>query len=373
MKINSFFTALLCFLGFVTHGLGQVPSLINYQGRLADANGAPVTGSKNFTLSIYDGETEGGLLYSEDIGAVTLDDNGVYSFQFGESGTSQATATKSVGVADGVENVFNTVLPEEATGIVSITDGTYIWTPEAGSTAPTSFIGSYDGTSKTASAIYIGAAPEAGTEISVNYQNSTGGIAEALGSGLEHWLELSIDGANEASRTKILAVPFAKQSATAYTAAAISGSNSYNWRPEIWSPSAHPNQMRQTYPIYQIPGRLDQLASVECIIPQYFARVDQIRLSVWHTFYRTPETNPAIVKIIEITPSPYAERVIFTSNTPSEIRENQTPFNKNVILQPNIELQTDKIYKIRLEAYRYYSRYGTITSFNVIGKTTPHN
>ncbi|MDB4520399.1 hypothetical protein N9118_12710 [Akkermansiaceae bacterium] len=69
--------------------------MINYQGRLADASGAPVTGSKNFTLSIYDGETEGSLLYSEDIGAVTLDDNGVYSFQFGESGTSQATATKS--------------------------------------------------------------------------------------------------------------------------------------------------------------------------------------------------------------------------------------------------------------------------------------
>jgi len=113
----------------------QVPSLINYQGRLTDANGAPVTGSKNFTLSIYDGETEGSLLYSEDIAAVTLDDNGVYSFQFGESGTSQATATKSVGVADGIKNVFNTVLPDSAMGVSSIGDGTYTWTPTNGSYA----------------------------------------------------------------------------------------------------------------------------------------------------------------------------------------------------------------------------------------------
>jgi hypothetical protein len=190
----------------------QVPSLINYQGRLTDANGAPVTGSKNFTLSIYDGETEGSLLYSEDIAAVTLDDNGVYSFQFGESGTSQATATKSVGVADGIKNVFNTVLPEEATGIVSITDGTYTWTPEAGSTAPTSFIGSYDGASKTVSAIYIGGGPSGGVEISAVYKSETDGISAALASGNEHWLELSIDGTTQSSRVRILAVPFAQRS-----------------------------------------------------------------------------------------------------------------------------------------------------------------
>ena len=192
-----------------TSAHAAVPGLINYQGRLADANGAPVTGSKNFTLSIYDGETEGSLLYSEDIGAVTLDDNGVYNFQFGESGTSQATATKSVGVADGIKNVFNTVLPDSAMGVSSIGDGTYTWTPTNGSSSPTSFIGSYDAASKTVSAIYIGAVPEAGTEITVNYQNSTSGIAAALASGSEQWLQLSIDGTQQASRTKILSVPFA--------------------------------------------------------------------------------------------------------------------------------------------------------------------
>ena len=205
-------SAALCAVLLATSAHAAVPGLINYQGRLADANGAPVTGSKNFTLSIYDGETEGSLLYSEDIGAVTLDDNGVYSFQFGESGTSQATATKSVGVADGIKNVFNTVLPEEATGIVSITDGTYTWTPEAGSTAPTSFIGSYDGASKTVSAIYIGGAPSGGVEISAVYKSETDGISAALASGNEHWLELSIDGTTQSSRVRILAVPFAQRS-----------------------------------------------------------------------------------------------------------------------------------------------------------------
>lgn len=210
MRIKSTYISLLCALAFVTHGLGQVPSLINYQGRLADANGAPVTGSKNFTLSIYDGETEGSVLYSEDIGAVTLDDNGVYNFQFGESGTSQATATKSVGVADGIKNVFNTVLPDSAMGVSSIGDGTYTWTPTNGSSSPTSFIGSYDSTSRTVSAIYIGEVPLQGTAVTVSYTEQTEGIMGALAAGTQHWLELSIDGETQTQRERVLSVPFAQ-------------------------------------------------------------------------------------------------------------------------------------------------------------------
>jgi hypothetical protein len=67
--------------------------LINYQGRLTDANGDPVTGTKNFAISIYDAATNGTLLYTETIGAVTLDENGVYSFQFGEDDIPAALAT----------------------------------------------------------------------------------------------------------------------------------------------------------------------------------------------------------------------------------------------------------------------------------------
>ncbi len=80
MKTILFTLLLVAFTSVVS---AQAPSLINYQGRLTDTNGAAITGSKNFSISIYDAATEGSLLYTETIGAVILDANGVYSFQFG--------------------------------------------------------------------------------------------------------------------------------------------------------------------------------------------------------------------------------------------------------------------------------------------------
>lgn len=64
----------LCILASALLASAQVPSLINYQGRLTDSSGAPVTGSKDFSLTIHDAQTGGNLLYTETIGAVTLDD-----------------------------------------------------------------------------------------------------------------------------------------------------------------------------------------------------------------------------------------------------------------------------------------------------------
>lgn len=66
-----------------------VPGTINYQGRLLDNNGIPVTGSYNFVLSIWStasGTT--GKVYQENHNAVAVDD-GVYNFQIG-GGTSQS-------------------------------------------------------------------------------------------------------------------------------------------------------------------------------------------------------------------------------------------------------------------------------------------
>ncbi len=40
-----------------------IPHLINYQGRLTDTSGAPLTGSQNITFSIYDTENAGTLLW----------------------------------------------------------------------------------------------------------------------------------------------------------------------------------------------------------------------------------------------------------------------------------------------------------------------
>ena len=67
-------------------GTGTVPGTINYQGRLTDGNSDPVTGNVSMNLKLFDAATGGSELYSENIGTVTLDENGVYSFQFGAGG-----------------------------------------------------------------------------------------------------------------------------------------------------------------------------------------------------------------------------------------------------------------------------------------------
>jgi hypothetical protein len=126
-------TALCALTGTMLAG-AQVPGLINYQGRLTDANGAPVTGSKNFSLSIYDAATGGNLLYTETIGPVTLDANGVYSFQFGSAGTSNSQVTETLATTDASTLVYTKALAKS--GVVenslSVTDGTNSWTQSAG-------------------------------------------------------------------------------------------------------------------------------------------------------------------------------------------------------------------------------------------------
>jgi hypothetical protein len=127
-------TTTLCALAGTLLAGAQVPGLINYQGRLTDANGAPVTGSKNFSLSIYDAATGGNLLYTENIGAVTLDDNGVYSFHFGSAGTSNSQVTETIATTDASTLVYTKALANS--GVVenslSVTDGTNSWTQSAG-------------------------------------------------------------------------------------------------------------------------------------------------------------------------------------------------------------------------------------------------
>ena len=63
----------------------QVPSLINYQGRLTDGSGNAVTGNRTMAVSVYDAASDGNLTYSESLGTVAVA-NGTYSFQFGASG-----------------------------------------------------------------------------------------------------------------------------------------------------------------------------------------------------------------------------------------------------------------------------------------------
>ena len=126
--------AFLCALSTAFLASGQVPSLINYQGRLTDANGAAVTGSKNFSIDIFDAATGGNLLYTETIGAVTLDSNGVYSFQFGSAGTSNKQVTETIGTTAGTTLVYSKALANSSVvnNSITVTDGTNSWSQSVG-------------------------------------------------------------------------------------------------------------------------------------------------------------------------------------------------------------------------------------------------
>lgn len=50
-----------------------VPHLLNYQGRVTDTSGAPLTGSYNITFRIYDAQTAGNLLWEETRTGVVVD------------------------------------------------------------------------------------------------------------------------------------------------------------------------------------------------------------------------------------------------------------------------------------------------------------
>jgi len=104
--------AVLLLCGSLLHA--AVPTQINYQGRLTDANGAAVSGTKAMAVKLYDAPTGGNLLYSETIGNVTVTD-GVYRFAFGGSGAGIAAALTATAhylalVVDGAEQPTRTQL-----------------------------------------------------------------------------------------------------------------------------------------------------------------------------------------------------------------------------------------------------------------------
>lgn len=280
------FTSALCTLAGAIFANAQVPSLINYQGRLTDSNGAPVTGSKNFSLSIYDAATGGNLLYSETIGSVTLDSNGVYNFQFGNSGTSNSQVTETVATTNGTATTYTKTLSNTpvVANSITVTDGTNSWSQSVGNpgsvaTATANTVSGFvvgatitsagsgytsapavtitgNGSGATATATisngtvtgititnagsgyttgatitiappvipfrvdYSGgaitatysSAPASGRTISATYRYGTSGITDALGSGSEHWIGISIDGVIQGARQRVLAVPFATNS-----------------------------------------------------------------------------------------------------------------------------------------------------------------
>ena len=188
-----------------------VPAEINYQGRLTDANGDPVTGDVSMSLKMFDAATAGNELYSEDIGTVTLDDNGVYSFQFGANGQSVVATSETIATTDGTSSIFNTTLGNlPVDGSVSVSDGTYTWSQANGSSSSTEFIASLTPSSGAISIIYLNGVPTSNVDITASYNYLDATVAGALSSHENHWLELTVDGQVQTPRERILSVPFAQ-------------------------------------------------------------------------------------------------------------------------------------------------------------------
>ena len=68
----------------------SIPSLVNYQGRVSDASGDPLSGNMNIAVKIHSHETNEAETYSEDLGSVAVN-NGLFAIQFG-SGTNFPSA-----------------------------------------------------------------------------------------------------------------------------------------------------------------------------------------------------------------------------------------------------------------------------------------
>jgi hypothetical protein len=190
--------------------VAEVPSLINYQGRLVTADGAAQSGQKTFLLQVFGAASGGSLLYREEIGNITLGEGGVYSFQFGGSGTSNAQITETIGTG-GEAVLYQQVLSNlpVVAGSVSVSDGTYTWSQASGSSNEDDFSAAFSTNLNRITVNYFSGAPNDGRSIDVTYRYESEGITGALSSGGEHWLQLTIDGDVQATRERVLAVPFA--------------------------------------------------------------------------------------------------------------------------------------------------------------------
>jgi len=194
---------------------GEVPSLLNYQGKLTDSGGDPVTGTVEVTVAIYTNPAVGEVVYSEDVGTVPVED-GIYSFNWGENGISIFPASEQIAVADGAMQVFsydtlNTPLVNPS---VFIGDGTYAYNDWAGSSDPGSFIVSVTHTTGFISVVYPQGPPSNGTAIDLDYSYSTDGVSDALSQHPELWMQVSLDGEALLPRHRLVTVPYALMAMT---------------------------------------------------------------------------------------------------------------------------------------------------------------
>ncbi|MDB4434107.1 hypothetical protein N9142_03115 [Akkermansiaceae bacterium] len=194
-------------LAFGAIAFAEVPALINYQGRLVDEVGNPITGPKEFKLDIYDSQTEGTLIYQETLPNITLDEDGAYSFQFG-AGESRTESSEIVATGDGETQLFQVPLENIPIGLMSVTDGTTTFTQGREPTGEEPFTFLYvRGTNRIN--LICNEPPAAGVSFTAIYRYSEVGIVGALGTAAEHWMEVTIGGEKQEPRQRLVAVPFA--------------------------------------------------------------------------------------------------------------------------------------------------------------------
>jgi len=200
----------------LSNAFAGVPGVLNYQGKLTDSGGSPVTGVVDVAVAAYTNATNGAAVYNEQVGLVPVE-GGTYSFQWGESGTSTWTVTEQLGIGDGTNSIFNYTVenPPIVNPSVTITDGTFSWNDVAGSSSPGNFLGTVSSYSNgQVSAVYLSGAPPAATPITVEYMYQTMGITTPLERSNEAWFEVSLDQSPLSPRTRLAAVPFSLMSAS---------------------------------------------------------------------------------------------------------------------------------------------------------------
>ena len=207
--MKGFFSLTVGVLCLCTALQAEVPSLINYQGRLTDSGGTPVNGAIDVVLRVYDAKTEGKMVYEETISQVSVV-NGVYSFGYGSAGKTVKRAAELVAVADGETKVFNYATEyKPLLGDVQLSDGSYTWGTLSGPSDATQFIGSVNAELGNVTGIYIQNAPDADKIVNVVYHYHEEGIVGALSQNKECWQELTINGKTLSPRERLVSVPFA--------------------------------------------------------------------------------------------------------------------------------------------------------------------
>ena len=182
---------------------------MNFQGVLIE-EGQAATGTRNIEVKLFDSAIGGTEIYSESIGSVPIV-NGVYSFEYGVKGTSNALMTETLITTDGTTLTFQKVLSASnvANGSVTVTDGVYTWSQAIGSSNENEFGVIYNSSLRRITINYYSGPPVAGRKINATYRTPNLSASKAISDVNRPWIQISVNGSVQSPRQTLLSVPFA--------------------------------------------------------------------------------------------------------------------------------------------------------------------